>query len=463
MPDLGPSGKDGAGYSSIVVSNGAGVKQYVQLLGRGLVGIRAADGKHLWRYNRVANDVANISTPIVRGDWVFASTGYQTGSVLLELSRSGEGVAAREVYFLDATTLQNHHGGLVLVGDHVYAGHGHNNGFPICVEFATGKVAWGGDIRNAGTGSAAVMYADGRLYFRYENGVVVLIEASPAGVRGEGLVHDPRGQPTRAGPHLAIADGRLYVREQDSLFCYDVRQAKAASDGEELNRMATPHPRPRARLTRTEWLICFVAALGFAFDIYELLMLPLIVRPGAAGARRRAGPAARSSTTGSGWLFWVPARRRRHLRPARRLPDRPLRPPARARVEHPALRVLGAAPPASRPRPAAALLPLHHLRRRVRRVRRRRRLAGRAVPRAEAARAVLGYTQAFSSLGGLMVTGAYYLAVHYADVAARDPRRPRGLALHADLRRHPGAAADPDPAVPAGVAGLAARRRRRAR
>jgi outer membrane protein assembly factor BamB len=228
VPDLGPAGKDGAGYSSVVISNAAGVKQYVQLLGRGLVGIRAADGRYLWSYNRVANGVANISTPIVRGNWVFASTGYQTGSALLELQPSGDGVAARELYFLDSKTLQNHHGGLVLVGNHIYAGHGHNKGFPICVDFITGKVAWGGDIRNAGTGSAAVMYADGRLYFRYENGVVVLVEATPDGYREKGSFAIPNVRdPSWA--HLAIADGQLYVREQDALYCYDIRPAKSAA------------------------------------------------------------------------------------------------------------------------------------------------------------------------------------------------------------------------------------------
>src|SRR6185295_16137994 len=158
-PDLGPAGKDGAGYASVVVSNAAGVKQYVQLLGRGLVGVRASDGKFLWGYNRIANNVANISTPIVKGDHVFASTGYQTGAVLLKLTKSAAGVDAQEVYFLESRTLQSHHGGLVLVGDHVYGGHGHRQGFPICVELATGKVAWGGDIRNQGSGSAAAVYA----------------------------------------------------------------------------------------------------------------------------------------------------------------------------------------------------------------------------------------------------------------------------------------------------------------
>jgi outer membrane protein assembly factor BamB len=233
VPELGPEGKDGAGYSSIVISHGAGVKQYVQLMGRGLVGIRASDGRFLWGYNRIANGVANVATPIIQGDLVFASTGYQTGAVLLELEPSGDSVEARERYFLDSKTFQNHHGGMVLVGDYVYAGHGHNKGFPICVELATGKVAWGGDIRNAGTDSANVMYADGRIYFRYQNGVVILVEASPDGYveKGELEIPDVRDP---SWPHLSIADGRLYVREQDNLYVYDVRagggSASAADD-----------------------------------------------------------------------------------------------------------------------------------------------------------------------------------------------------------------------------------------
>jgi outer membrane protein assembly factor BamB len=228
VPDLGPKGKDGAAYSSIVISNGAGVKQYVQLLGRGLAAFRASDGKFLWGYNRIANDVANIPTPVVRGNFVFTSTGYQTGAALLELGPQGDGVAAREVYFLPSGTFQNHHGGLVLVGDHIYAGHGHGKGFPICIDLKTGKVAWGGDIRNAGTGSAAVMYADHRLYYRYQNGVVVLVEATPTGYREKGSFTIPDVQGP-SWPHLVVADGRLYVREQDSLYVYDVAGAGRAA------------------------------------------------------------------------------------------------------------------------------------------------------------------------------------------------------------------------------------------
>ena len=85
--DPGPKGKDGAGYSSIVVSNACGEKQFIQLTGRGVIGVRASDGELLWQYNTVANDVANIPTPIIWDDFVFCSTGYGTGAALLKLQK----------------------------------------------------------------------------------------------------------------------------------------------------------------------------------------------------------------------------------------------------------------------------------------------------------------------------------------------------------------------------------------
>jgi outer membrane protein assembly factor BamB len=223
---LGSNGKDGAGYSSVVISSGGGVKQYVQLVGRGLIGVRASDGKFLWSYNKVANSTANISTPVVRGDYVFSSTGYQTGSALLKLAKAGDGVTAQEVYFLPAKSFQNHHGGFVLIGDHIYGGHGHNKGFPVCVELSTGKVVWGGDgsdVQAPGTGSAAVTAADGHLYFRYQNGKMALIEATPQGYKQKGLFDIPNVD----GPSWSlpvVAGGKLYLREQDNLYVYDVKK-----------------------------------------------------------------------------------------------------------------------------------------------------------------------------------------------------------------------------------------------
>ena len=140
MPDIGPKGKDEAGYSSIIAADIAGLRQYVQLTNKGLVGIAADDGRFLWGYNRIANNVANIPTPVVCGDSVFCSTAYGTGSALVKLSAAGDVVSAEEVYFLEAGTFQNHHGGYIRIGEHIYGGHDHNKGKPTCVEVETGKI-----------------------------------------------------------------------------------------------------------------------------------------------------------------------------------------------------------------------------------------------------------------------------------------------------------------------------------
>ena len=170
----------------------------------------------------IANGTANIPTPLVQGDYVFCSSGYGTGPALLKLVPNGNGVDAEEVYFLNSRTMQNHHGGMILVGDHIYCGHGHNQGFPLSIEMSTGKVAWKPG-RGPGTGSASVTYAEGHLYFRYENGVMALIEANPRryNLKGKFQLASVNGP---SWPHPVISNARLYLRDQDVLLCYDVRR-----------------------------------------------------------------------------------------------------------------------------------------------------------------------------------------------------------------------------------------------
>jgi len=217
----GNAGKDGAGYSSIVVSDALGIQQYVQLTGKGLIGIRAHDGKQLWMYNRVANGVANIPTPIIDGNRIFASTSYKTGTCLVELKKDGEKIVPEEKYFLDFKVFNNHHGGMILFNGHIYAGHQQNEGFPTCVNMASGDVVWGGDLRGPGKGSAAVLYIDGHLIFRYQDGTVALIEATPTAYHLKGSF-TPDFQAGNSWAHPVVVQGRLYLREQDKLMCYHV-------------------------------------------------------------------------------------------------------------------------------------------------------------------------------------------------------------------------------------------------
>ncbi len=214
--------KDGAGYASIMISNGGGVKQYVQLVGRGVIGVRASDGKLLWRYEGVANATANIPTVIVDGDNVFCSTAYNTGSALLKLQSSGKDeVKMTEVYRLAANVMQNKHGGMVLVNGYIYCGDGNGSGNPICVKLADGSIAWGPE-RAPGKGESSITYADGIVVFRRDDGIVDLVQATPEKFN---LIANfkPDFQEGKSWAYPVIADGKLYLREQDKLMCYKLK------------------------------------------------------------------------------------------------------------------------------------------------------------------------------------------------------------------------------------------------
>ncbi|MFT5123202.1 MAG: outer membrane protein assembly factor BamB [Kiritimatiellia bacterium] len=220
----GDQGKDGAGYGCIVISHAAGVKQYVAMTGKGVIGVRASNGEHLWGYNRVANKTACIPTPIVVDDYIIASSGYNDGgAACLKLSAAGKGIQADEVWWKSNSELQNHHGGMVLLGEYVYLGHKHNSGFPTCVEWKTGELKWGGkDNRGPGKGSAAVLLVDGHLLFRYEDGLIALIEATPEAYNLKSTF-TPVFQKGKSWSHPVVLDGKLYLREQDFLMCYDIK------------------------------------------------------------------------------------------------------------------------------------------------------------------------------------------------------------------------------------------------
>lgn len=214
--------RDGAGYASIMISNGGGVKQYVQLVGRGVIGVRASDGKLLWRYAGVANATANIPTVLIDGDFVFCSTAYDTGSALLKLTSAGKDeVQMSEVYQLKAKELQNKHGGMVLVDGYIYCGQGNGQGLPICVKMADGKIAWGPE-RAPGSGESSICYADGAVVFRRDNGMVDIVKATPEKFELLGSF-EPQFHEAKSWAYPVISGGKLYLREQDKLMCYPLK------------------------------------------------------------------------------------------------------------------------------------------------------------------------------------------------------------------------------------------------
>lgn len=209
-----------AGYSSIVVSNGGGVKQYVQLTAGGTIGVRASDGKLLWRNSHFDGNTANVPTPIVLGDQVFTCAGYGQGGALLTLAASGDGVKATEEYF--ERSLNNKHGGVLVVGDHVY-GDSDDSGRPYCAEWKAGKQVWKrGRTGGPGEGSASLTYADNSLYIRYSNGWMALAPVTPKGYSEKGSFKIPNSD-SNSWAHPVVIGGRLYLREKDVVWCYDVK------------------------------------------------------------------------------------------------------------------------------------------------------------------------------------------------------------------------------------------------
>jgi outer membrane protein assembly factor BamB len=217
-------GGEPAGYASVAVATTGGVKQYVTFLEKGLVGVDARTGAFLWRDNRTADgSAANIPSPVVGGDFVYHSTS-QGGGALVKLTAAAGKVTAQPVYH--EKRLPGANGGTVLIGNYLY---GTNSQSLLCVDAASGTVKW----QERGIGTAALTVADGRLYLHGENGDVALVEASPDGYRERGRFTPP-GQPdrgsSRGGPaaaakawaHPVVANGRLYIRDLETLWSYDV-------------------------------------------------------------------------------------------------------------------------------------------------------------------------------------------------------------------------------------------------
>ena len=210
---------DDAAYSSALVVEAAGVKQYVQMLQKGLVGLDARSGKLLWRYTRtVSSRRANIPSPLARGDTIF-SAGAGTGAGLVRLKPTAGGVEAEQVYFFPK--LPTAIGGVILSGDCLY---GATDQTLVCADFASGAIKWS----ERALGPASLCCADGRLYLHGENGDVALVEPSAEAYHEKGRFTPP-DRPKRsnamekAWAYPVVSGGCLYVREQQMLWCYDIK------------------------------------------------------------------------------------------------------------------------------------------------------------------------------------------------------------------------------------------------
>lgn len=213
----------GAAYSSAIAIDFEGQRQYVQFGANGLFGVAASDGKLLWRYDKPANPNAiNCSSPIYHDGMVFASSAYGAGGGVAKLTKGADGsITATEVWF--SRQLQSHHGGFVLFEGRLYGAHGGlEGGNIVCFDFKTGQQIWSERAeRRAAKGAIALV--DGRLYYPVEDGTMLLIEPDATQYVERGRFQQPDRSRAPNWTHPVIANGKLYLRDQGVLLCYDVK------------------------------------------------------------------------------------------------------------------------------------------------------------------------------------------------------------------------------------------------
>jgi outer membrane protein assembly factor BamB len=193
-----------------------GQKQYVQFLRKGLVGVDAKTGKFLWRYAKTIDMGANILTPVIAKNTIF-SAGSRSGGGLVEIKVNGAAVEAKEVYFEKSVAPSI--GGAVLVDGYLY-GTGSTGLF--CADFATGKVKW----TERGVGAASLIYAEGMLYVRGHGSEIALVAANPEKYTEKGRFKQPSRSKVQGWPHPSLANGGFYVRDENVLLCFDVKDKK---------------------------------------------------------------------------------------------------------------------------------------------------------------------------------------------------------------------------------------------
>ncbi|REJ73920.1 MAG: polyvinylalcohol dehydrogenase [Planctomycetota bacterium] len=210
-------GNPPAAYASPIAVDIGGVRQYVNFTHSAVIGVRADNGQFLWSNDSSANGTANCSTPLQYGDYIFSASGYGTGGSLVLVTGERGRNGAKQIYH--TREMKNHHGGMVIVGDHLY---GTDSGPLKCLEVMSGEVAW--QDRSVGKGS--VVFADGHIILRSEGGPLALFEATPDGYVEKGRFDQPDRSDLPAWAHPVVADGKLFLRDQELLLVYDLRESR---------------------------------------------------------------------------------------------------------------------------------------------------------------------------------------------------------------------------------------------
>jgi len=215
-----------AGYASTIITEAGGLKQYVTFLDKGIIGVDAATGDVLWRYGGTASGPANIPTPVVDGDYVYSSNARRFGGALVRIDSNSDGLTAEEVYFQRSSP--NTLGGQVLLDGNLY---GTNSDGLVATNFLSGAVLWQSE-----GGPGSIQYADGRFYVHWEDGDVSLVAATTEAFDERGRFTPPdapaardTGRPKETWTYPVVANGKLYIRDLGTIWCYDVSATSGQS------------------------------------------------------------------------------------------------------------------------------------------------------------------------------------------------------------------------------------------
>lgn len=200
------------GFSSLVMFEYGGYQQLTGLSSNCIYGVDSKTGKMLWHVEYENSRSNNVMDPIFHDGYIFASSGYGKGSILLNLNTSGGEIKPETIWHTDL--MDNHHGGVILHKGYLY-GAGHNSRGWFCLDFMTGKQMW----KSGGKGS--LTFADDMLYCLDERGIMTLVKATPEAYVESGRYEVPEGGKAMHWAHPVVSGGRLYVRHDDKLFTYD--------------------------------------------------------------------------------------------------------------------------------------------------------------------------------------------------------------------------------------------------
>lgn len=201
------------GYNSGVINENGGYRQLVSASSNYFYGTDTRTGKLLWKVDFVNQRELNLTDAICWNDYVFLTSGYGMGCMLIRLKPASEGLSVEKVW--QSTLMDNHHGGVILYNGFLY-GSGSNSKGWYCLDFLTGKQAWKAE------GKGSVTFADGMLYTLDERGTMRLVKATPGKYEKTGEFKVPKGGDSMYWAHPVVCGGRLYIRHGDKLFAYNI-------------------------------------------------------------------------------------------------------------------------------------------------------------------------------------------------------------------------------------------------